>query len=170
MTLLRVLVAYSSRNRSTAGIAAWIGETLRDKGLEADVTAAEKAHDISRYDAVVLGSAVYAGRWRSDATRFARLHRHQLRRMPLWLFSSGRRNTSRRRERIPPPPSVARIARRLGAEEHRTFGGRLTDGAGGALAGRLLGEGPGGDLRDQQEVSAWGGGIAARLRSERAGV
>ncbi|QPP07724.1 flavodoxin [Streptomyces bathyalis] len=170
MSLLRVLVAYSSRNRSTAEIAAWIGETLRDRGLEADITAAEKAHDVTRYDAVVLGSAVYAGRWRRDAKRFAALHRRQLLRMPVWLFSSGRRDTSGREEPIPPPRRVARIARRLGAEEHRTFGGRLTDGARGVLAGQLLGEGPGGDFRDQQEVSAWGGDIAARLRSERARV
>ena len=170
MTPLRVLVAYSSRNRSTAEIAAWIGETLRDRGLEADLAPADKAHDVTRYDAVVLGSAVYAGRWRRDAIPFARLHRQRLRRMPVWLFSSVRRHTPGAEERTPPPPRVVRIARRLGAEEHRTFGGRVTDGAWGVLAGRMLGEGPGADFRDQQEVSAWGAEIAARLRSEQARV
>lgn len=169
MTALRVLVAYSGRNRSTAEIASWIGEALRDKGLEADITAAGMAEDLdlTPYDAVVLGSAVYAGRWRRDAARFARRHRRRLRRVPVWLFSSGPVDTSGREREIPPPPRVAWLARSLGAVEHRTFGGRLTDGAVGALAGRLLGEGMGGDFRSQQEVRDWGGGIAARFRSAR---
>lgn len=167
MTPLRVLVAYSSRNRSTAEIASWIGEALRDKGLETDIAAAEEVPDVTPYDTVVLGSAVYAGRWRSDARRFVRRHRRRLLRLPVWLFSSGPHDTAARGEEIPPPPRMARLAAELRAQEHRMFGGRLTDGVGGAVAGQLLKEGMGGDFRAQQEVRDWGGDIAARLRAER---
>lgn len=167
MDPLRVLVAYSSKNRSTADIATWIGEALRDKGLEADIAATEEVADLTPYDAVVLGSAVYFGRWRRGANRFARQHRHRLLRIPLWLFSSGPLNPSAGKEELPPPPQVARLARRLGAEEHRTFGGRLTEGARGILTGQMFKEGMGGDFRNQQDVREWGGDIAAQLRSDR---
>lgn len=167
MVLLRVLIAYSSKNRSTAEIASWIGRGVRDQGVEADVTPAEKAHDLARYDAVVLGSAVYIGRWRRGASRFVHRHRHRLGRLPVWLFSSGPLDASAKEGEVPPPPQVARLAKKLGAEEHRTFGGRLTDGASGFLAGQMLKEDMGGDFRDQQEVRAWGREIAARLLSER---
>lgn len=167
MSALRVLVTYSSKNRSTAEIASWIGEALRDQGLLADVAATEEVQDVTRYDAVVLGSAVYIGRWRRGASRFAHHHRHRLDRVPVWLFSSGPLDTSATEGELPAPPQVARLAKRLGAEEHRTFGGRLTDGASGMLAGQMLKEEMGGDFRNQQQVRAWGADIAARLRSEK---
>lgn len=170
MASLRVLVAYSSKNRSTAEIASWIGEGLRDRGLDPDVAPAEEVADITPYDAVVLGSAVYIGRWRRAASKFARHHRHRLSRVPVWLFSSGPLDPSATAGEVPPPVQVARLARRLGVEEHCTFGGRLTDGAGGFLAGQMLGEGMGGDFRDQQQVRSWGRDIASRLRSERESI
>ncbi|MGH3118032.1 MAG: CBS domain-containing protein [Gaiellales bacterium] len=49
---------------------------------------------------------------------------HEVRTSPDRLFSSGPLNTSAREEELPPPPQVERPARRLGAEEHRTFGCR----------------------------------------------
>lgn len=167
MAPLRILVAYSSKNRSTAEIAYWIGGALHDQGLHADVAATEDVQDVARYDAVVLGSAVYFGRWRRGARRFVRHHRRQLARVPVWLFSSGPLDTSATEGEVPPPPQVARLAKRLGAEEHRTFGGRLTERAGGILAGWILREEMGGDYRNQQQVRAWGLDIAARLRADR---
>ncbi|SCK11378.1 menaquinone-dependent protoporphyrinogen oxidase [Streptomyces sp. WMMB 714] len=163
----RVLVAYSSRNRSTSEIASWIGAGMRDRGLHPDISAAEDVKDLSPYDAVVLGSALYVGRWRRGANSFARRHHHELVRVPVWLFSSGPLDLSAARSELPPPPQVARLAKRLGAEEHRTFGGRLTDGATGFLAGQMLKERMGGDFRNQQEIRAWGREIAAALLAAR---
>ena len=45
--------------------------------------------DVASYDAFVIGSAVYLGRWRKDATEFAHQHQAQLAGSPVWLFSSG---------------------------------------------------------------------------------
>ncbi|MGO9754854.1 MAG: flavodoxin domain-containing protein [Solirubrobacteraceae bacterium] len=41
------------------------------------------------YDAVVLGSAVYAKHWRGDARHFLRHLGGELARRPFWVFSSG---------------------------------------------------------------------------------
>lgn len=165
MAAQRVLVVYSSKSGSTAGIAGWIGEALRDEGLEADVAPADEVRDVTPYDAVVLGSALYFGLWRPDARRFARRHKRQLARVPVWLFSSGPLDTSAMEGQAATAPQAARIARRLGAEEHRTFGGRLAAGARGVIAGQMLGEDMGGDFRDREAVREWGRDIASRLRS-----
>ena len=53
------------------------------------VLQAGDVRDLEGYDAVVLGSAVYGGRWRRDARRLLRRLPRSLGRRPLWLFSSG---------------------------------------------------------------------------------
>lgn len=70
----KVLVAYGSKNGSTAGIAEIIATVLRDEGIAADVQPAVRIRSIAGYDAVVLGGALYAGHWHRDARRFARQH------------------------------------------------------------------------------------------------
>ena len=49
-------------------IADAIGRTLRDHGLEVDVSPAHDVRSLNDYDAVVLGSAVYTAHWRGDAS------------------------------------------------------------------------------------------------------
>lgn len=92
--MTRVLVAYGSRRGSTAEIARWIGDVLHGLGLEAEVAEAATVRDVTAYDAVVLGGALYAGRWHKDARRFARRHATALSGRPVWLFSSGRLDTA----------------------------------------------------------------------------
>jgi menaquinone-dependent protoporphyrinogen oxidase len=65
-----VLVAAASKYGATAEIAEAIGRALRDSGVAADVRPVEQAGDLSGYTGVVLGSAVYVGRWLEPARRF----------------------------------------------------------------------------------------------------
>lgn len=44
---------------------------------------------VEGYDAVVLGSAVYMGHWLELAVKFAETFVDELRRLPVWVFSSG---------------------------------------------------------------------------------
>jgi menaquinone-dependent protoporphyrinogen oxidase len=85
----RILVAYASKHGSTAEIAKKIGDVLSTAGLTVDVLSAEKVTDISPYAAVILGSAVYTGSWRKEATQFLEDYKSQLAKIPVWLFSSG---------------------------------------------------------------------------------
>src|SRR5829696_7658902 len=86
----RVLVAYSSKMGSTAEIAEAIGDELRKSGAEVDVSDARTAFPPLEYDAVVLGSGVYAGRWLKPARRYLKQNRRQLAGRPTWLFRAGR--------------------------------------------------------------------------------
>ncbi len=86
---MRVLISAASKHGSTAEIAESIGRVLRSAGLETIVMSPEKVASLGPYDAVVLGSAVYVGRWMDSATAFATRHEIVLKRRPVWLFSSG---------------------------------------------------------------------------------
>lgn len=157
------LVAYGTKNGSTAEIAEFIGSVLRDKGIRTDVRPAAEVQDVDPYDVVVLGGALYEGRWHRDARRFVRRHHHALTPIPVWLFSSGPLDFSASQRDVPPVRGARRAERRLGAEEHVTFGGRLQEGARGRMARILLEQGRGGDFRDFGRIAAWAERIAADL-------
>lgn len=159
----RVLIAYGTKNGSTAEIAEWLAQVLRERHVQADTRLAAEVDDLGPYDAVLLGGGLYAGRWQRDATRFARRHRGALGRRPVWLFSSGPLDSSAAERDIPPAPGVARIATRLDARGHATFGGRLVEGARGFIARQILKQGKGGDFRDREQITAWAQSIAAEL-------
>jgi len=86
---MQILVAYASRHGSTQGIAARIAERLRADGLDVTLVEAAEAHDLSRYDAFVVGGAAYMFHWLKDATSLVRKNRVLLAARPTWLFSSG---------------------------------------------------------------------------------
>ena len=84
-----VLVTYASKHGSTAEIAQSIGETLRQNGFSVDVFPVEQVGIVREYDAVILGSAVYLGRWLKEAVTFLRTSSRSLQDIPLYIFSSG---------------------------------------------------------------------------------
>ena len=84
-----ILVAYASKYGATKEIAEKIGEVLRQADLQADVLPVDGIHDISPYQAVILGSAVYVGKWQKEAVEFLQTYENILADRPVWLFSSG---------------------------------------------------------------------------------
>ncbi|WP_412538487.1 flavodoxin domain-containing protein [Longispora sp. K20-0274] len=159
---MNVLVAYGSTRGSTAEIAEWIGETLLERGMCVDVLDAATVDSVAGYDTVVLGGALYAGRWHRASRRFARRFADELRQRPVWLFSSGPLDRTATQGTIAPVRQVARIAQRVGARGHATFGGRLSATPSGFIARRLA-RTMAGDYRDQTRVTAWAYQIAAEL-------
>jgi menaquinone-dependent protoporphyrinogen oxidase len=162
----RVLVAYGTKHGATAAIAEAISNALRAAGLEVDVQRARRVRLLEPYRAVVLGSAVYAGRWRRDALRL--LRRSELRERDVWLFSSGPVGESKgdpgQFERMTRPPRVEQAAADIGAHEHAVFGGMVAEDAGfirKKMARRIPPELR--DLRDWDAIEAWAKAIAATL-------
>lgn len=164
---MKVLVALGSRNGSTAGVAEMIASALRGEGIDADVASAGGVRDVSGYAAVVLGGALYAGRWDGDARKFAPRHAKAMAGRPVWLFSSGPLDDSADKTDIPPPVAHVRVAMNsLQAREYVTFGGRLTEQAKGFIAKSMVHNGRGGDLLNPDRIAAWSRAVANALRSE----
>lgn len=164
--MANVLVSAASKHGATREIAEAIGETLMGAGLTVDVLDSEQIDSLEPYDAVVLGSAVYAGRWLEPARRLTERHHRQLRERPLWLFSSGPIGD-------PPSPTEepqdgARLRRELDAREHRVFAGRLNSSDLGWVERTITGmlKAPNGDFRDWHAIRGWASEIATALSPE----
>lgn len=160
---MRVLVTVASKHGSTGQIGEIIAGVLRDRGLIVESHPPEAVRDLAGYDAVVLGSAVYAGGWLEPAIAFVNRHDIDLATRQVWLFSSGPIGD-------PPMPAgepvvAASIAARVGAREHRTFAGKLDRAQLGFMertVTRAL-KAPEGDFRDLEAIRAWADGVAAAL-------
>ncbi|HEX5621052.1 MAG TPA: flavodoxin domain-containing protein [Solirubrobacteraceae bacterium] len=84
-----ILVAYATKHESTREVATALAVRMRIRGAEVDVRPASEVGTLSPYGAVVLGGALYAGRWHRDARRFLAHHRDELSRLPLAVFGMG---------------------------------------------------------------------------------
>jgi menaquinone-dependent protoporphyrinogen oxidase len=163
---MTVLVAYSSKRGSTAEIAETVAATLRREGLGVCLERAEEVASLERYDAVVLGSAVYMKRWRGDARHFLKKHRKALKQLPLWAFSSGPvGDPSKDNPEWIEPPRIAEKVEELGGREHVVFGGCLPAEPTGFMEKAMV-EGTPKELRDRRdwaEIRRWSRGIANSL-------
>jgi menaquinone-dependent protoporphyrinogen oxidase len=86
-----ILVAYATRHGSTWEVAGAIAATLAERGTAVEVSPAAEVDDVSKYDGVVLGGALYMGRWHRDALGFLRRHRDELAALPVAVFAIGPR-------------------------------------------------------------------------------
>ena len=86
---MNVLVTAASANGATGEIAQVIGDVLAARGLLTMVIPPEQVGDVTDYDAIVLGSAVYTGHWLEPAKELVRRSGDGFAGRPVWLFSSG---------------------------------------------------------------------------------
>jgi menaquinone-dependent protoporphyrinogen oxidase len=159
---MKVLVTAATRHGSTEEIAALIARVLRLRGMDTAELRPADVEDVSSYDAIVLGSAVYAGRWLAPATSLVSRFQRQLVDRPVWLFSSGPVGS-------PLTPAQALdasdVVTATGAIEHRLFAGKLDKSELGRLERAMVRmvRAPDGDYRDFGEVSHWAADIANAL-------
>jgi menaquinone-dependent protoporphyrinogen oxidase len=85
----KLLVAYATKKGSVAEVAEFIADTLRDRGHRVDVQPAREVKSVHGYDQVVLGGALYMGRWHADAKRFLTVHHEALGALPVAIFAMG---------------------------------------------------------------------------------
>lgn len=82
----KILIAYASKYGSTGGVADAIAKELCSKGIAADVAVIKNAGNISSYQGVIIGSAIYMGKWMSEAIDFVKKNKDVLSRMPVAYF------------------------------------------------------------------------------------
>lgn len=161
---MNVLVAVASKHGATAEIGEAIAKRLIDRGLQVTVSPPAGVQSLEGIDAVVLGSAVYAGHWLPEARAFVEEWRHALEAIPLWLFSSGPVG-----EPLTPADDeavdVSDIMEATRATEHLLLPGRI-DRRSLSLPERAVVRAlrvPEGDFRDWDATVRWADRIAGAL-------
>jgi menaquinone-dependent protoporphyrinogen oxidase len=161
--MMRVLVTAATKYGATAEIAAAIAEVLDEHGLEATMLSPEEVKGVDGYDAVVIGSAVYAGHWLKPARELVERHATTLAGRPVWLFSSGPVGDPPKPEED--PVDVADLVDLTNAREHRVLAGKLVrkqlSFPERAIVSAL--RVPEGDFRDWTEIRQWAAGVAGAV-------
>ena len=166
---MRILITWGSQRGGTEGLARMLGEALQLEGHEVDVLPPKEAARATRFDAVIVGGALYANRWHSAARRFVARREKELRGVPVWFFSSGPLDDSAAHHVIPPTKQVEILMERVGAQGHMTFGGRLLPDAKGFPASAMA-KTHAGDWRAPDAVRSWAADIARVLPTARPGI
>jgi menaquinone-dependent protoporphyrinogen oxidase len=164
---MTVLVAYASKHGSTREIAEAIGGRFRERGVDAEVQPIGDVDGLERFDTLVVGSAVYLGAWMKDAQAFLDRHEEALRRVPVWVFSSGPTKDD--------PMELAVSAKQrkrleaVRARDHHLFRGAFDPKSLGFLERSALkaAKQPTGDFRDWSDVAEWADSIADAVEAER---
>jgi len=172
---LKAIVVYASKYGSTKGIAEFITEKLRQRGILAEVQDVEAVHDLGGFDAVVIGSAAYMGHWMKEATEFVRRNRAFLANRQVWLFSSGPLGTEVKDAQgrdvlvVAEPKEIAEFRDIINPRDHRVFFGAFDPKKLG-FKDRMVAKMPAaralfpeGDFRNWKDIEAWASSIARAL-------
>jgi menaquinone-dependent protoporphyrinogen oxidase len=166
----QVLVAYATKYGATADIAEKIGQVLHQAGLSAQVLRADRVGDLAAYDAVVLGSAVYIGRWRKEAAKFLKANVKDLAQKRVWLFSSGPTGEGDPVELTQGwqfPGALQELADQVQPRDVALFHGCVDVDKMSFIEKWMIKnvKSPTGDFRDWDAISAWAAAIATDLQS-----
>jgi menaquinone-dependent protoporphyrinogen oxidase len=166
----KILVAYASKYGATKEIAEKIGAVIRQAGLQADLLPVNEAREPAAYKAVILGSAVYIGKWQKEAVAFLQAHEKSLAGRPVWLFSSGPSGEGDPVQLVEGwrlPPDVQPIADRIHPCDVAVFHGNINLQKLNFMekfAVKNVVKKPFGDFRDWEMITAWSSAIAAALK------
>ncbi|GEA89166.1 flavodoxin domain-containing protein [Cellulomonas cellasea] len=160
---MRILVTVASRHGATREIGTVVADVLRSSGHDVDELEPEDVGTVEPYAAVVLGSAVYAGRLGAGLRKLVERQGGQLRARPVWLFWSGPVGNPLSPPTV--PDDVGVLASQSGARDPQVFGGRLDRRTLGLAERALVAmiDAEQGDFRDLDEVRAWAGRVADAL-------
>ncbi len=160
---MKVLVTAATKHGATGEIAEDLAAKLEDEGLIVVKADPDDVEDLDGVEAVVLGSAVYAGQWLASAKNFVERLAPLLAERRVWLFSSGPVGD-------PPKPAedpadVTALVEATRAEGHRVFAGKLDRSAlsFGERAIVKVVRAADGDFRAWDEIAAWSAEIAGTL-------
>ncbi|MCC6944435.1 MAG: flavodoxin domain-containing protein [Thermomicrobiales bacterium] len=165
---MSVAIIVASRHGSTREIAEEMARCLRHHGIGSTLYEAGEPVTLRGRTGVIVGSAVYMGRWLKEARTFVDEHQEELRQRPVWLFSSGPVGVNATNQTID-EVMLTELVTHSGALGHQTFLGKL-DPSQLSRSERLLTRivhAPEGDFRDFDAIDAWTEEIARTLLSDR---
>jgi menaquinone-dependent protoporphyrinogen oxidase len=157
----RVLVTYASKYGSTGGVADAIGKELCSLGVPADVVLIKNAVNVSSYQGVVIGSAIYMGKWMPEAIDFVKKNRDILRQVPVAYFlvcmTLSQPTEKKRAEVLSYMDPILKAVPEIKPVGIGTFAGALDYNNLSWLNKKILKSkgSPEGDFRDWNAIRAW---------------
>lgn len=157
----KVLVTYASKYGSTGGVADAIGKELCSKDVTSDVALVNNAGNIGSYQGVVIGSAIYMGKWMSEAVDFVKKNKDTLRQMPVAYFlvcmTLSKPTEENRAKVLSYMDSILKAVPEIKPVGIGTFAGALDYNNLSWLNKKILkSKGtPEGDFRDWKAIQAW---------------
>ena len=135
-----------------------------------DISPIDSIRDLAAYEAVILGSAVYIGKWTKKAETFLRTNEKILAGRPVWLFSSGPTGEGNPVELVEGwrlPDALKPVADRIHPRDIAVFHGYINPGKLNFIekwAVKSVVKKPFGDFRDWDAIVAWSARISAALK------
>ncbi len=159
----RILVAYATKRGSTREVAESVAATLCALGLEAECRPAAEVEDLDGYAAVVLGGALYMGRWHADARDFLKRHRRLLAALRLAVFAMGPRTLAESdvEESHEQLDNALAMVPELEPVSVAVFGGVVDPAELRFPFNRM----PASDARDWDAIHVWAQDVAGELRA-----
>ena len=166
----KVLVTYASKYGATEEIAEKIAEVLSQAGLPTDVLPAEHVSLLNSYHTVVLGSALYIGRWHKEARKFIKRYEQKLVGRNVWIFLSGPTGEDEddTREAWHASKKLGATLEHIAPRDVKLFRGAIDPDKLSGLEKWMIKnvDAPTGDFRDWEAISTWAKEIAAALPSD----
>lgn len=167
----KVLVTYASKYGATEEIAQRIAEVLAGSGLQTDVLPVQAVSHLNPYEAVVLGSALYVGRWRKAARKFLKRYEQKLAAKDVWVFLSGPTGEGETEDGAwhQSKKLEARLER-IKPHDVKVFHGKLDPDSLSGLESWVIERvgAPTGDFRDWTEIEAWARDVGEAVKRRQA--
>ena len=155
----------------TKEIAEKIGEVLCQAGLQVDVSPVDGTLEITSYKAIILGSAIYIGKWQKEAVEFLKANEKILAGPLVWIFSSGPTGEGDPVELVEAlrfPVALQPVVDRIHPRDIAVFHGFINPDKINFIEKwsiKSLVKKPFGDFRNWDAITAWATSIAETLKN-----
>ena len=162
----QILVAFATRNGSTAEIAQAIGKELISTGYPADIAEIKTISTLAGYRAVVIGGPLYMGSVDGDVGKFIGKNREQLQKLSVAAVAVGRAPTNT----DPDAVGIAMAALKKSLEPVTPvvsvmFAGKLDPKKLSFIQRKIteLVKSPAGDFRDWTLIASWAHDLPGKM-------
>jgi len=173
---MHMLILYATRRNSTAEVAAYLSNILREYHLQVTVANVENfAGDIKQFDGYLFGTSIYNGMWLKSLANYVRRCLPDIGQKPVWGWAMCIRILEPDgKEHVYKNYLPDRLLKKINLQDYNFFGGKfyiedIDYTERWTLSIRYDGKTPptdyNDDYRDWEAIGAWGHQVAKQIRT-----